>query len=94
MSYELAFNVQAKKEWDKLAAPVKAQFKKKLIERLKNPHVETARLNGMKDCYKIKLRAAGFRLVYQVDDCVILVTVIAVGKRERNQVYKAAIKRS
>ncbi|MFQ3229434.1 type II toxin-antitoxin system RelE family toxin [Reinekea sp.] len=93
MTYELAFKIQAKKEWDKLAPPVKAQFKKKLIERLDNPHVESAKLSGIQNCYKIKLKAAGFRLVYQVEDDVVLVTVVAIGKRERNAVYKSAIKR-
>jgi mRNA interferase RelE/StbE len=47
----------------------------------------------MKDCYKIKLRRAGYRLVYQVRDNELVVSVVAVGKRERNQVYKAAIRR-
>jgi mRNA interferase RelE/StbE len=93
MTYELAFKTQAKKEWDKLASPVKAQFKKKLIERLENPHVESAKLSGIQNCYKIKLRAVGYRLVYQVKDEVVLVTVVAIGKRERNAVYKSAIKR-
>ena len=44
----------------------------------------------MPDCYKIKLRSAGYRLVYRVYDDRIVVQVIAVGKRERNEVYKAA----
>jgi len=39
------------------------------------------------------LRGAGFRLVYRVYDDEIEVLIVAVGKRERNQVYKAAIKR-
>ena len=66
---------------------------KKLIERLEEPRVESARLSGLRDCYKIKLRSAGYRLVYQVRDAEIVVSVVAVGKRERNAVYKAAVKR-
>ena len=47
----------------------------------------------MKNSYKIKLRNSGYRLVYQeIDECV-LVVVVAVGKREKNAVYKSAIKR-
>ena len=93
MIYKLVFKADAKKEWDKLDSTVKTQFKKKLIERLENPRVESARLNGMKDCYKIKLRSVGYRLVYQVRDSEILISIVAVGKRDRNQVYKIAIKR-
>lgn len=93
MTFKLVFKQDAKKEWDKLDSTIKAQFKKKLIERLDNPRVDSSRLSGMKDCYKIKLRSAGYRLVYQVRDSEILISVVAVGKRDRNQVYKIAIKR-
>lgn len=93
MSYSLEFIVLAKKEWDSLDNSISEQFKKKLIERLKEPRVESARLSGMDDCYKIKLRSAGYRLVYQVQDEEVTVLVVSVGKRERNAVYKQAIKR-
>lgn len=46
---------------------MRAQFKKKLEERLLTPRVPSAALSGMPDCYKIQLRAAGYRLVYRVD---------------------------
>jgi mRNA interferase RelE/StbE len=65
-------------------------FKKRLVERLADPRVESARLTGLPDCYKIKLRDAGYRLVYQVRDNLLVVVVIAVGKREKNQVYHNA----
>ncbi len=44
----------------------------------------------MADCYKIKLRAAGYRLVYQVFDERVVVVVVAVGKREDGAVYRKA----
>lgn len=93
MTYRLVFKTAAKKEWDKLDSTTRQQFKKKLVERIKNPRVESSRLNGMQDCYKIKLRSAGYRLVYQVRDEELVVSVVAVGKRERNHVYNAAVKR-
>ncbi|MBL4910783.1 MAG: type II toxin-antitoxin system RelE/ParE family toxin [Alteromonadaceae bacterium] len=93
MTYELVFKQDAHKEWNKLDPTIRVQFKKKLIERLENPRVESSRLNGMKDCYKIKLRKAGYRLVYQVRDLEILISIVAVGKRERNAAYKIAAKR-
>ncbi|WP_442865931.1 type II toxin-antitoxin system RelE family toxin [Aeromonas sp. QDB02] len=66
---------------------MRQQFKKKLAEVLERPRVEANRLHGLPDCYKIKLRGAGYRLVYQVQDERVLVFVVAVGKREREQVY-------
>lgn len=93
MTYKLGFHQSAKKEWDALDQQIKKQFKKKLLERIEQPRVESSRLNGMADCYKIKLRSVGYRLVYQVFNDQLLITVVAVGKREKNQAYKAAIKR-
>jgi mRNA interferase RelE/StbE len=93
MTYELAFLDEALKEWRKLDNATRDQFKSKLAERLQNPTIPSARLHGAKDRYKIKLRNAGYRLVYQVKDRELLVIVVAVGKRERNEVYKAADRR-
>jgi len=93
MTFKLFFKRDAKKEWDDLDSTVRSIFAKKLKERIEQPRIESSRLSGMKDCYKIKLRRAGYRLVYQVRDKELIVSVIAVGKREKNQVYKAAIKR-
>jgi len=81
------------KEWKKLDANIKTQFKNKLKKRLESPRVEHSRLSGMPDCYKIKLRAVGYRLVYQVIDHQIVILVLSVGKRERNAAYKSALKR-
>ena len=93
MTYSLGLFASAKKEWDALDATLQQQFKNKLKERCKSPRNEKDRLNGMTNCYKIKLRGAGYRLVYQVDGKQIKVVVVAIGKRERNQVYKEASKR-
>lgn len=93
MSYKLSFHPDALMEWRELDATVSEQFKKKLTERLQHPRVPSARLAGHKDRYKIKLRSVGFRLVYEVRDAVLLVIVVAVGKRERNAVYRMAAKR-
>lgn len=90
MSYRLEFKESALKEWKKLNGGIREQFKKKLAERVERPRVESARLSGMPDCYKIKLKNAGYRLVYQVDDKRIVVVVVAVGKRENLAVYQAA----
>ncbi|MEZ8674488.1 type II toxin-antitoxin system RelE/ParE family toxin [Vibrio cyclitrophicus] len=93
MSYKLNFKKSALKEWQKLGATLQQQFKKKLMERLENPHVPASKLSGADNLYKIKLRQSGYRLVYKVEDDVIIVTVLAVGKRERSDVYSKAMKR-
>ncbi|WP_455289062.1 type II toxin-antitoxin system RelE family toxin [Cupriavidus necator] len=93
MTYELAFLEPALKEWRKLDASVRTQFKARLLERLASPRVPAAKLHGHPDRYKIKLRSVGYRLVYEVRDQQVTVLVVAVGKRERDAVYLAAAKR-
>lgn len=93
MPYDLIFKQEALAEWEKLASTIKTQFRKKLAERLENPHVPASRLHGAQDRYKIKLRASGFRLVYEVRDGELVVAVIAVGKREQGKVYAKAARR-
>lgn len=93
MTYRLEFHTAALKEWRKLGETIKAQFKVKLAERLEEPGVPASRLHGASNRYKIKLRASGYRLVYEVRDAEIVVIVIAVGKRDRNAVYFKAARR-
>ena len=94
MTYSLKFHEKALKEWRKLGEPIKTQLKKKLAERLENPHVQADRLSGFSTAlYKIKLRSVGYRLVYEVNDDEITVLVLSVGKRDKLQVYENAINR-
>ena len=94
MTYKLRFLPAALKDWEKLGAPVKSQFKKKLAERLENPRVPADKLSGYDSVYKIKLRAAGYRLAYEVIDDELVVLVLAVGKREKGKVYSSVNKRT
>lgn len=90
MSYRLRFHELALAEWRRLDAGLREPLKKKLAERLEHPRIPSAALSGMPDCYKIKLRSAGYRLIYRVDDTVVFVTVIAVGRRDKQKVYEVA----
>ena len=93
MSYELEFLEEALAEWRRLDGSVREQFKPKLAERLNAPRIPSAKLHGHPDRYKIKLRSVGYRLVYEVQDARVVVLVVAVGKRDRNAVYKVAERR-
>lgn len=93
MTFELAFLEAALKEWKKLDRAVRDQFKARLAERLENPRIPSAKLHGHPDRYKIKLRSVGYRLVYEVREAEVVVLVVEVGRRERDAVYLAAMKR-
>lgn len=87
MTYRLTFLQSAKKEWDKLASSIQKQLKSKLIKIIEHPHIPKNKLVGLPDCYKIKLRASGYRLVYRVDDNRITIQVISIGRRDKGEVY-------
>jgi mRNA interferase RelE/StbE len=91
--YRLKFLPTAFKEWKRLDSSVQNQLKKKLKERLQNPHIPASRLHGFENHYKIKLRASGYRLVYEIIESEIVVLAIAVGKRDKSLVYKKATRR-
>jgi mRNA interferase RelE/StbE len=93
MTYSLEFLPSARREWDKLGATIRQQFVKKLRERLEQPRIQASALHGLPDHYKIKLRSAGYRLVYRVEDRRVTVVVVAVGKRDGGAVYETALKR-
>jgi mRNA interferase RelE/StbE len=77
MTYSLKFTKQADRDWKKLNPGIREYFKKKLKERLSQPHIDAGRIGPNR--YKIKRRTPGFRLVYEVDDegCIIIVLIVA-----------------
>lgn len=94
MKYNLKFLPTAFKEWKKLDNSTQIQFKKKINNILTKPHILKNQLRGFENHYKIKLRSSGYRLVYEVMDKEVYILVIAIGKRNKNIVYKNAKKRS
>lgn len=93
MIYSLEFDQRALKEWHKLGDTVREQLKKKLAAIVLSPRIEANRLHSLPDCYKIKLRSSGYRLVYQVLDHEVVVFVVAVDKREGEEAYRKAADR-
>ena len=92
--YQLEFLESALAEWKSLDGSVRQVLKKLLEKRLETPRVPGAELHGeLADCYKIKLRKQGYRLVYQVRDESLVVLVIAVDRRDKDKVYQAATER-
>jgi len=86
MIYELEFTKTALKKFDKLNPQIAEQFIRKLEALIENPKIPKNKLSGSVDLYKIKLRSAGYRLVYQVIDERVVILVIDVDKRDT--IYK------
>jgi len=92
--YRLKFVPDALAEWNALDGSVKEPLRKALKKRLIEPHVPGAELHrDLRGCYKIKLHKQGYRLVYAVEDDVLVVLVLAVDKREDLAAYRSALNR-
>ena len=78
-TYRLKFTVAALAEWKALDGSVKETFRKLLKKRIVQPHLPGSALKGpLIGCYKIKLRQQGYRLIYTVQDEVLIVLVLTI----------------
>jgi mRNA interferase RelE/StbE len=92
--YKVEFDDEALEEWDALDGSIRKQFLKKLQKLKHNPYSPgNALTGGLSGYYKIKLRDAGYRLVYSVEEDRIVIFVLAVGRREDSEVYAEALSR-
>jgi len=82
MSYKLKFHPDALAEFELLQQADKTYFKRKLKERLLDPHIASARLSGGSNLYKIKRKRPPLRLTYHADRKSLVVTAISVGMRD------------
>jgi len=92
MTYKLKFHPDALDEWNSLSSTDKNYFRKKLAQRLQNPHIPGSRLSGGYNLYKIKRKRPPLRLTYHANDRDLIVTALSVGKRD-SEVYTEMIKR-
>lgn len=91
--HELRFHVEAAREYNQLQKAIRLKLHSKLLERLSQPDVPSARLSGeLAGCFKIKLVREGVRLVYRVNQSAVTMTVISVGKRADAAAYVVVAK--
>ena len=92
--YRLKFLPEVLEEWNALDGSIKEVLRKALKKRLEQPHTPGAQLHrDLRNCYKIKLRKQGYRLIYSVEDNALVVLVLAVDKREDMVAYRSAVER-
>lgn len=92
--YRVLLTKESLKEWNKIDHSIQRLFQRKLSSVLLNPISVNNRLRGkLSNCYKIKLKRAGYRLVYEVRSQTIVLIVWAVDKRDDDKVYESAIRR-
>ena len=95
--YDYKFHPEAEKELAKLNRSVQLLFTKTLKKILINPELgidlgnkNNLNLSGLKKMYFDHKR---YRIVYQILEEEIIVYIIAVGKRDKMEVYEKANER-
>jgi mRNA interferase RelE/StbE len=92
--YDFEFHPEAKEELKKLNRSIQLLFAKKLKHVLKAPEIgirlgnkNNLELAGLRKVYFNNKR---YRIVYEIIEDVVMIHIIAVGKRDEMEVYKKA----
>lgn len=84
-SYKIEWRKSAVKEFEKLPKKEKAALIEKILLLAKEPRpVHSVKLVGAENAYRI--RRGKFRVVYQIEDGVLIVLIVRVA--HRREVYK------
>ena len=86
------FRPKAAKAFKKLDPALQKQVARKLSERRVNPKIPADSVREIPGAYKIKLRASRFRLIYLVRDAQLVILILSIGKREREEAYMDGVK--
>lgn len=95
MSYDVVFIEEAKKDFRSLKGSQKILVRKS-IAKLQSYGMEVGQpLKGeLSGCRKLKHKKAGLRIVFrESEEGLEIIQVIAIGKRENQYVYHAAVDR-
>lgn len=85
MSYQIEFTKNAKKQFKKLPSDVQERVAVKINELAIEPRPNRAKkLQGNDSLYRI--RVGDYRIVYEIKDNILLITVVRV--KHRSEVYK------
>lgn len=85
MNYRIVFSAPAQRAFRKLTPQVQRRLDPAILELVKNPRpAGCVKLSGPEDLYRI--RVGDYRVVYQIQDALLLVLVLAIG--HRREIYR------
>ena len=85
MTYEVEITPAAKRQIKKLTKSIQQLIVKRLEELVENPRPPgVLKMEGEENLYRV--RVGDYRIIYQVQDCMLLIVVVKVG--HRGNVYR------
>jgi len=95
--YDFKFHAEAEKELGKLNKSVQVLFTKTLKKILKSPElgIDLGNKNNLdlSGCKKMYFDNKRYRIVYKIIDDEVMIYLIAIGKRDKMDVYRNASER-
>ncbi len=95
--YDVRYHPLVEKDLEKLSNTIRIEVFKKIKKIRQSPELGQAlgnkngmNLSGLRKMYAAKKQ---IRIVYEIIDDIIVIKVLAIGKREKMQVYKEAEQR-
>ena len=102
-SWKVKFEKQARQDYQSLDGSQKSQVLQAIYKTAQNPlpqreggyGVELGHKNGtnLAGCLKIKLKKAGIRIVYTLERTEQGMTIVVIGMRKDEEVYREAARR-
>ncbi|MBI3814827.1 MAG: type II toxin-antitoxin system RelE/ParE family toxin [Nitrospinae bacterium] len=98
MPYKVELHPDATDDLDALDGSVRKEVAKKIDSLAKNPFLGKPLGNkfgiDLTGFYKLYVARKKYRIVYRlIGDCLEVIEIVAIGKREKAEVYKMAFKR-
>ena len=86
MAYAVQFTRSADKDLERIVPPERNRIIRKIAELARDPRpMGVKKLAGADDLYR--LRVGNYRVIYQVEDRIVTVTVVRIG--HRREVYRS-----
>lgn len=98
MPYRVELHPDAVNDFDKLDGSIRKEVAKKIDALINNPFLGKPLGNNfginLTGFYKLYISKKKYRIVYRlIGDYLEVIEIIAIGKREKGEVYKMAFKR-
>ena len=97
MTWQVKLTEEAEKDFAGLDGSLRKLARKKLAKIEENPYIgeELQNLSGcdLRGYYKLYFNGTRYRIVYKIENEILIVLVIGIGQRAHGAVYKMAGKR-
>ena len=93
LEYTLIFHPKIPQDIEQFDRSVQKQIQGKLEKIRKNPELWKPLIGELAGCRKMYVADKKIRIVYRIHHDTIIISVIAIGKRDNEEVYREAGKR-